>query len=268
MSQSLRRGLEILEFLAASGGEATVSAAARQLAVDRSTASRLLATLEERGFVAQDLDTQRYRLGTKLLRLGDVLLEDQNLRSLGHDIVRSLSRETGESAHVAIRVGTDAIFVDRSQSTAVITINTGEVGTHDPLYCTAIGRALLCGMSDDQVRDLLGQVPFRRFTPKTISTMVELLDRLKTVRANGYAFDDEEANVGVHCIAAPVYDHRRRVMAAIGISGPGARVARIGVETLARAVTNSAHELSSRLGYEPVEKGTREAVGARTAANA
>lgn len=251
MSQSLSRGLQILDFLAASGGEATVSESARHLDVDRSTSSRLLATLEERGFVVQDPDTKRYRLGTKLLRLGNVLLDDLNLGPLGHDIVRALARDTGESAHMALRVKTEAVFVDRSQGTAVITINTGEVGSHDPLYCTAIGRALLCGMTDGQVTELLGSVPFRRLTPTTISTMVELLERLHAVRDRGYAFDDEETNVGVQCVAAPVRDHAGRVVAAVGISGPGARVSRIGEATLARAVVAAARELSLRLGYEP-----------------
>ncbi len=250
MSQSLRRGLEILDFLAACGGQTSVSEAAAHLAVDRSTSSRLLATLADVGYVVQDPDTQRYRLGTKLLRIGSVLLDSLDVREASHDQLRAVARATGEPAHLAVLEGTEAVFLDQCPGTAVITVNTGDVGSRDPLYCTAVGRALLADLEDQEIRRLLADVDLVRLTPRTITTMPELLSVVDQVRVDGYAFEVEESHVGVHCLAAPVRSYTGRAVAAIGISGPRERAERIGEKRLAEIVTAAAAEISKRMGYE------------------
>jgi IclR family KDG regulon transcriptional repressor len=246
--QSLRRGLEILDLMASQGGEASVTEAARFLGVDRSTSSRLMATLKSRGYVDQDGETQRYRLGTKLIQLSNVLLQSLNLGMIGHEEVRALAEQTGEGAQLAILVGTTAVFIDHVDGRERLTINTN-IGDHDPLYCTSIGRALLAGLSDAEVRDRLSRTHLQRYTPKTLVSIDQIIDRLRTVRIQGYAFDDEERHAGVQCVAAPVYDHTGRVAAAIGISGPTPRMIRASEAALAQAVRAASRQLSSRLGY-------------------
>jgi DNA-binding IclR family transcriptional regulator len=247
MIRSLLRGLEILEFVA-EHGEASVTEVARFLTVDPSTSSRLMATLESRGYLAQDARSQSFRLGPKLLYLSQVLLNDLNLASFSPEILRALARDTGESAHLAVLVGVDAVFVDRATGSSVITVNT-EVGAHDPTYCTAIGRALLSGLSDAEVTERLVEVRFTRYTPRTITTVDQLLAALVVVRRQGYAFDDEEAHAGVQCVAAPVLNHRAQVIAAVGISGLTARIQQATEPSLAARVQQASQELSRRLGF-------------------
>jgi DNA-binding IclR family transcriptional regulator len=248
MIQSLRRGLEVLEFMAGRGGAATVSEAARFLDVDRSTSSRLLATLEGRGFVARGSETQAYRLGSKLLVLSKVLLDSLSVASASQDDIQALADRTGEAAHVAILVGQEAVFVNHVDGHEALTISTS-VGDRDPLYCTAIGRALLLGMPDAGVRALLRGVKLIPYTRKTTTTIVGVLERLRAFRAQGYAFDDEERHAGVQCLAAPVRDHHGDVVGAIGISAPTLRVVKAGENVFAEAVLEAARSLSARLGF-------------------
>ncbi|MFI5042398.1 MAG: IclR family transcriptional regulator [Acidimicrobiales bacterium] len=246
--QSLSRGLELLDLMADRGGETSVTEAARFLGVDVSTGSRLMATLESRGYVDQDPETHRFRLGTKVIHLSNVLLESLTLGTIGHEEVRALVEQTGEGAQLAILGRTTAVFIDHVDGRERLTISTN-VGDQDPLHCTAIGRALLSGLADAEVRDLLARTPLERYTPRTVVSIPEVVERLRVVRRQGYAFDDEERYAGVQCVAAPVHDHSGRVVAAIGISGPTPRMIRATEKVLAEAVRAAGNQLSSRLGY-------------------
>jgi IclR family transcriptional regulator, KDG regulon repressor len=248
MIQSLGRGLEILDLMAGRGGEISVTEAARLLQVDRSTASRLLGTLETCGFVDQQPETHRFRLGTKLIHLSNVLLESLNLGTIGHEEVKALVDQTAEGAQLAILGRTDAVFIDHVDGPERLTIATN-IGDRDPLHCTAIGRALLSGHSDEEVRDLLSHSHLERYTPRTVVALSEVIDRVRVVRRQGYAFDDEERYSGVQCVAAPIRDHTGKVVAAIGISGPTPRMIRATERVLADAVRGAGNEISSRLGY-------------------
>ena len=250
MIQSLDRGLVILDLMSDRGGEISVTEAARLLQVDRSTASRLLATLEARGYVDQNVETHRFRLGTRLIHLSNVLLESLSLGTIGHEEVKALVDQTGEGAQLAILGRIDAVFIDHVDGPERLTIATN-VGDHDPLHCTAIGRTLLSGLTDEEVRDLLARTRLERYTTRTIVALNEVVDRVKVVRRQGYAFDDEERYAGVQCVAAPVRDHTGRVVAAIGISGPTPRMIRATERILSDAVRSAGRELSSRMGYVP-----------------
>jgi DNA-binding IclR family transcriptional regulator len=249
MIQSVSRGLDILDLMADRDGEISVTEAARLLRVDVSTASRLLRTLESRGFVDQQVETHRFRLGTKLISLSNVLLESLNLGTIGHEAVRALVDKTGEGAQLGILARTDVVFIDHVDGPERLTIATN-IGDHDPLHCTAIGRALLCGLSDDEVRDLLARTRLERYTARTVVAVSEIVDRVRTARRQGYAFDDEERYAGVQCVASPVCDHTGRVVAAIGISGPTPRMIRATEKAMAEAVRVAGRELSSRLGCD------------------
>jgi IclR family transcriptional regulator, KDG regulon repressor len=250
MIQSLRRGLQILERAAQDGGLATVKDTARYLGVDPSSASRLMATLEGQGFLIQDPKTLTYRLGPRILELNNALLGSYNLGAHSHEVVQTLARDTGEGSHLAVLVAGEAVFVDRGIGYGALTVKT-EIGARDPGYCTAIGRALLSGLTDDEVRQELKHVRFKLFTSKTTTTMDQLLVKLSSVRSLGYAFDDEEYHKGVQCIAAPVFDHTGRTIAAIGISGPTASIQKATVLALAKRVRAASGSLSAQLGHRP-----------------
>ncbi len=252
MIQSLDRGLEILDFMATGHGEVSVSEVAQHLGVDRSTASRLMATLEGRGYVDQHPLTHRFQLGTRLIQLSNVLLESLSIGTIGHEEVRALMEQTGEGSQLAILARSNAVFIDHVDGRERLTIATN-IGDHDPLHCTAIGRALLSGLHDEEIRDLLGPGPLERYTSRTTVSPSDVVEKVRVARRKGYAFDDEERYVGVQCVAAPVFDHTGRVVAAIGISGPTPRMIRATEKALSEAVRAAGRQLSSRLGYfEPM----------------
>lgn len=255
MGQSLRRGLEILEYTATRGGSASVTETATFLGVDPSTSSRLMTTLKAMGFLIQDPDTRRYQLGTKLLQLSNTVLHNLSVVGLAHDLLRGLAQVTGESAHLAILVNDVAVFLDRYASSAAIVVNT-EIGSTDPAYCSAIGRALLTGLRDEDIRQRLSNSFLARRTARTLTSLDDIIERVRTARTAGYAFDDEEANDGVQCIAAPVYDHLDRVVAAIGISTPTLRIKRLSQLEMASAVLQTSKRLSARLAHPHNEHDT------------
>ena len=259
MSQSLGRGLAILRYVANNGAYVTVKEVAQEIGVDPSTSSRLMSTLEKQGLLQQDPRTHTFRLGTGVLELANALVASYNLGEYSHDVVRWLAGETGEGAHLAVLVQGEAIFLDRTAGRGPITVHT-EIGARDPVYCSAIGRALLSGLTDAEVKRELADVPLKRLTRKTATSLSAVLAKVDLTRKKGYAFDDEERHAGVQCIAAPVRDHSGHVVAAIGISGPTPNIQRATEAALASVVLTAASRLTAQLGG-PTSSNGRPASG-------
>ena len=241
--QSLAKGLKILNLLERSRqGMGTTEVAAR-LEIDKSSASRLLHTLANYGFVEQDETSSRYLLGPQLVTLGQHLLNRITLRDYARPSLHELVDKTGECAHLAILAQRQALYIDQVESTAALRVES-EVGTLSPLYCTALGKVMLafrdCCIPDD----------LKPFTHRTVTDQGTLVAQLEQTRQRGYAIDDEEYNYGVRCVAAPVYDHRRELVGAIGISGPAARVTLERIDEFGTVVKDIASALSTRLGYD------------------
>ena len=241
--QSLARGLKILNMLGPSRNGMGTTELATRLSIDKSSASRLLRTLANYGFVEQDLLTARYTLGPQLVTLGQHLLNRITLRDHARPYLRELVDKTGECAHLAILAQRQALYIDQVESSAALRVES-EIGTLSPLHCTALGKILLAfGLS---------RIPeeLRPFTRRTITDRSTLEAQMAQIRQRGYAIDDEEYNYGVRCVAAPVYDHRRALAGAIGISGPAGRVTLERIDEFGAVVMGIAAVLSARLGYQ------------------
>ena len=240
--QSLARGLRILKLLEDSRKGMGTTEVANRLSIDKSSASRLLHTLANYGFVAQDGDTARYRLGPQLLTLGQRLLKDIRLRDHARPYLYQLVDDTGECAHLAILAQRQALYIDQAESSAALRVES-EVGTLSPLHCTALGKAMLAFGDGELPQELLP------FTQRTITDQAVLEAQLLQTRGRGYAIDDEEYNYGVRCVAAPVFDHRGALVGAIGISGPAGRVTLERIDDFGAVVQRVAQGLSERMGY-------------------
>ncbi len=241
--QSLARGLKILNMLGPSRNGMGTTELATRLSIDKSSASRLLRTLANYGFVEQDLLTARYTLGPQLVTLGQHLLNRITLRDHARPYLRELVDKTGECAHLAILAQRQALYIDQVESSAALRVES-EIGTLSPLHCTALGKILLAfGLS---------RIPeeLRPFTRRTITDRSTLEAQMAQIRQRGYAIDDEEYNYGVRCVAAPVYDHKRALAGAIGISGPAGRVTLERIDEFGAVVMGIAAVLSARLGYQ------------------
>ncbi len=247
MINSLARGLETLRILAKADGPLGVSDLAARLAVDPSSSYRILATLERYGFVAQELRGKKYSLGFEPLMLADAVLRRLDVVSLSRRHLVDLVARTGESGHLAVLSGANAVFVGRETAVAMLRVET-TVGTSEPAHCTAVGKALLFDFSAPELRELFGGAALPRFTDQTITSVDELMDDLARSRPRGYAYDDQELHAGVRCLAAPLRTHQGKILAALGISGPSARLTRERTPELAAVVCEVAVELSVELG--------------------
>jgi DNA-binding IclR family transcriptional regulator len=238
--QSLARGLIILQLLADSSGGITITDLAENLGVDKGTASRLVSTLGGFGYVERDEETRRYFLGSQVIALSRKALSRMPLRETAKPFLSELMQKTGECAHLAIHANGKALYIDQVESPATLRVNA-QVGTMNPLHCTALGKVLLAYGAASLPATL------ESFTPKTIVDYGRLAANLEEIRQTGYAVDDEEFDMGVRCIAVPVFDFRGKAIGAIGISGPSLRVSQEKLAELKEIVMTAGKQLTERM---------------------
>lgn len=243
---SLTHGLAILDLFSAEEPELGVGEMARRLGIHRSSASRLAATLAAAGYLRPAGAPGRYAPGGKLARLS-ALVAGAELPEVATPVLGELVAELGETGHLATLDGTEAmttVVVDGWRSVRM----HSTVGKRSPAHATAIGKVMLSGLPDAEVRRRYGSGPLESRTAATVTSVEALLAQLAEVRAAGCAFDRAELEPGLHCIAAPVRDHTGAVIAAAGISGPADRVTDETRDALAGAVRAAAAAISARLG--------------------
>ncbi|HEX2033518.1 MAG TPA: IclR family transcriptional regulator [Chloroflexota bacterium] len=256
--QTLERALRALELIADAPGGITVSELGRRLEVDKSSAHRMLATLESFDHVRFDPASRRYTLGMRLVGLGAAALRGADIAEISRPVLQRLAEETGEAAHLAVLSQGQVLFLAKANAPAgTLTVNTG-IGSRAPAHCTSLGKVLLAMLEDDEAVDrIVVQQGLPRYTARTITEAEALKLHLRQVRGQGYAIDDEERDVGLRCVAAPVMEASGRTVAALGISGPAARMPLDRLDALAAHVRRAAGEVSQALGY--VQSATRAA---------
>jgi DNA-binding IclR family transcriptional regulator len=220
--QSLDRGLLILEIVGKSDSPVSLGQLAAILGIDRSSAFRLANTLKRRGFLANPSAGKEYILGPSVWRLSRQYDWSRMLATVAHDQLKWLAAATNETAHLAVREGRKALFIDHAATSHVIAIS-GQTGELVPLYCTSHGKALLVDFDSQDLKSLFGEKPLKAWTKSTILSTAELAKACEEIRKRGYATDDSEYLEGVRCIAAPIRDREGAVLASIGISAPSAR---------------------------------------------
>jgi DNA-binding IclR family transcriptional regulator len=245
--QSVDRALTLLEILAAENGETSLQTLSRKAGLNASTAHRLLRALQSHGLVQQNAATRHYRLGLKLLELAWTVRSQLDLRQLARASLERLAVQSGETANLAIREGSAAVYIDQVASSHPIRAFT-QVGARVPLHCTGVGKVLLAYMPDDEAAPFLDH-KLVAYTPQTITDATQLQDEIARVRAQGWAPDGEEMQQEVRCIAAPVFDDQSRVVAAMSIAGPAQRMGVGRVQDLVPIVKQAACDVSLALGW-------------------
>lgn len=224
-TRALSRGLQIIDILAQSRDGLGVSDIARRSGLSKSSTHRLLQTLAQEGFIAQDGDSSRYRLSLKLLWLASSLVDGLGLDQLVRPLLEELAAATRETVHMAMLDGNMAVYVVKIDSPNSIRMYS-RVGRPVPLHCTGLGKAILAHLPDERAREIVAAEGLSRRTVNTITEPKALFDHLAQVRARGYALDEEEHEEGVRCIAAPVFDHENRVAGAVSITALAFRIER------------------------------------------
>lgn len=213
--------------------ELSASEVGKLMGMSRSTAFRFMVTLERRGYVTKTTGG-KYRLGLNLFSLGMVAYNRMELVSLVHPYLVQMAEESGETCHVAIiSDGVHVIFIDRALGSSWLKMDTA-IGYSQVAHCTATGKAILAYQSDRAINQYLRNTSFPQITKNAIPDAGALLRRLDQVRLDGYASDDEEAEVGLTCYGMPLLDASGKAYAAISISGPTTRMVRHKEEHLER----------------------------------
>jgi len=243
---SVEKALLILEYLAAHGGEASLTDVCRALGLHASTAHHLTATLRERGFVEQDPKTKRYFLSLLAFEVGQAVRSHQDLKVRAMPHLRRLALESAEDANLAVLDKDQVVYIAQAESDRMMRMFT-RPGARAPLHATGVGKCLVAWMPHEEQERLIRRLSFTPCTLHTVRTPDELIRQLADVRESGFALDREEREDGVVCIAAPVRHPQQHVIAAISISGPAARVLGGRYQHVVDAVKAAAAQVSESL---------------------
>jgi DNA-binding IclR family transcriptional regulator len=246
MIQSLDRAVRILSLIAERNSMG-VTELAQKLQVDKSTVSRLLDTLRAHDMVQIDNTTGKYRLGFRILHLGESLKNNLNVIAIARPTILELSKSLGESVHLCAFNNNCVYVVDQVRSNRVYSLSA-TVGMVEPFHCSSVGKCILAYRRPETVRSLLAHYEFTRYTEHTITDADELMHHLEGIRAQGYAIDDEEMAIGVRCVAVPIFNYRKSVQFSIGISGPKRDLTASEIERILVSMFVTARTISEGIG--------------------
>ena len=229
--------------------EMGISALAMRLGLAKSTVHRLATTLVEYDILEQNRETGKYRLGLALFELGTLVRRKMDTASESRAQMYSLAEMTGETVQLAILDHHSVLYIRILESRQAVRMST-IAGSRAPAHATSVGKVLLAFQPPEVVKQVV-ELGLKRFTGNTITEPAVLNEELAAVRAKGYAIDDEEIEVGLRCVAAPIRNHSGRVIAAISVAAPVQRMTKKNVLTTAPTVVAAADAISRRLGYLP-----------------
>ncbi len=244
---SVAMAVRLLKCFSEGEAEIGVTTLSRRLGVAKSTVYRLASTLVSEGLLEQNPETERYRLGMSLFGLGALVRQRMNVATDARPFLFHLREATGETVHLAILEGAEIVFVLNLESNQAIRMRA-DLGARKPAFCTAEGRAMLAFQTPEIVNDVLGSVLVPR-TPKTITDPRAIRKALETIRQTGFATEDEQSELGMRSVAAPIRNSNGRVIAAIGLAGPIQRISNEALASFAPLVADAARTISARLGY-------------------
>jgi DNA-binding IclR family transcriptional regulator len=244
---SLTRGLIMLEAILEKG-TIGITEASTYLGVNKSSAYRILSTLEAKGYVKQDPVTLKYKLDIIYIKYAESVLEDLKIRDIAKPYLVELCNKTRETAHLCTLFQNKALFIEQEKSSEIISVNT-HIGLSEDVHCSAVGKVLVAFLPDDKRDNIISSMVMKPYTRRTITNPDALRFELKKVLENGFAIDDEEMSSGVRCIAAPIMNHKGEVIAAIGISGTVYRIRVDNLQEYISTVVEVASKISQSLGY-------------------
>ncbi len=217
---SLERGLRVMEILSAHPNGLTLSEVAREADLTRAGARRFLHTLVTTGYAAQA--ERRFRLTPRLLSMARTFVGGDSLWRFAEPFMQEVSDRLNESCSAAVLSGEDAVYVARVAGQRIMSVGL-QVGTRLPAYCTSMGRVLLTGLGDPELRNFLANAALEKRTPKTVTDTGQLFRIIRTAGRNGFSIVDEELETGLCSIAVPVRDTTGKIVAAVNVSTQAGR---------------------------------------------
>lgn len=244
----LDRAFTILELLS-DGRARTVMEISKGAKIHVSTTFRLLSTLTYFNYIDRD-ESDRYTLGLACLELARAYQAGNDLRKIALVEMENLRDDLKETVHLAVLNKMEIVYIEKLQGLHPVGLLGSQIGGRAPAYCTGVGKALLAYQDPNDIRShFIGHEP-QRFTPNTITHIDRLIAELEEVKKNGYSFDEQEHEIGVSCIAAPIFDMDGQVVAALSVSGPNIRMEPVRENTvIIEKVKQTVFNISKQLGF-------------------
>ncbi|HYE82359.1 MAG TPA: IclR family transcriptional regulator [Clostridia bacterium] len=243
--QSVSRAVQVLNCFE-KHEELGVTEISKMMELHKSTAFGLIATLEECRLLEKNEDTGKYRLGLELFRLGTKV--NSSLRGIVIPYLERLVSLYGETVNLVSADDTYVIYLEKVESSHSMRICT-MVGGRLPIYCTAVGKAILANLPEAEADSIIERMDFRKFTDNTICDKEKLLKYLAYAKEKGYAEESEELELGLSCVAAPIFNHFGRAFAAISVSGPASRMTEDFRKKISISLMEFTQDISRKLGY-------------------
>lgn len=257
--QTLDRALEILETVATEGRGLGVTELSKRVGLHKSTVHRILHTLMQWGYVEKSWEGDKYRLGMKVVDLGSIYLNNIQLKTEALPYLRELREKSQQPVHLARLEGGEVVYIDKIDVINSIRMYS-QIGRRVPVHCTALGKAMAAYLSLGEVEEIIEKKGLSKITQNTITSKQRFIEELKLTRERGYAFDDEENEIGIRCISAPIFDYRGQVIAAVSTSGPKEIFTDEKICEIKDHVIDTARKISMRMGYTSCHTGTYNSI--------
>ena len=244
---SVTTAMRLLKAFSDSERELGVSQLSGKLDVAKSTVHRLATTLVTEGMLEQNPDNEKYRLSIGLFHLGTLVRQRMDMPNEARPFLFDLRDKTHETVLLAVPAFPDVMYVYNLESPQAVSVKS-ELGMMKPAFCTALGRAMLAYQDEDVMKRVFAGRLLPR-TPRTVVEQAVIRDNLTTVIGKGYAIDDEESEVGMRCIAAPVWNAADQVVGAVGVAGPVQRLSLDRLQQMAKPLKETTRAISARLGH-------------------
>lgn len=245
---AVNRALDILELLGRQRTEFGLPELSKAVGLPKATVFRYLSTLEERGYVRKSPDNEKYTLGLNILQLSNDMLGSMSLHEVALPHMRKLVTQFQETVNLALLDQCEVVYVEILESPKAFKMSS-RVGGRELPHATALGKALLAFLPEEEVNEIIQTTGLPRRTPRTICTPSRFKEELEAIRQRGYAVDHEENEEGALCVGVPIFDHLHRPIAAISISGPAIRILTDQIEHIGSALVEVSSQISNRLGY-------------------
>ncbi len=248
--QSVDHALDVLEAFHGDEDELGITELSRRRKLHKNHIFRILATLENRGYIEQSRMTNNYRLGLGILEMGQTYIRHTGLLRVARPVMEELNRKVDENVYIGILKERYCFYLDVVESSQTVRV-LSRVGCRVPSHCSAIGKSQLAYEMPENIAEIIGRKELKKFTPNTISDKDRLMEHLALVKELGYAIDDEEWDEGVRCIGAPIFDYTRKVVGAISVSAPSVRMTMDRVKKeFVPLIRKAVDDISNRLGYK------------------
>ena len=244
--KSVLRATKILNYIGEHGNEVRLTEISKGLDINKSTLHSIMSTLESAEYISQNENNSKYSLGNQIFKLGKIYEGDMSFTKIARPFLKKLNTAFEETVQLGVLSGKEVLYIDKVESSHALRM-TCQTGAKDDLHASATGKVLLAHLNAEQQNQILA-ARLEKHTKNTLVVEEKLRDEIKQISEQGYAFDHQESEIGLNCVAAPVKDHTNNVIATIGVSAPISRVSEEELLAMKDKLLKVTKELSTVLG--------------------